>query len=44
MQGTSLDIVQDLINQLKQVVPQAFTGNKLDAEVKSVSYLLLDNL
>ena len=32
MQGTSLDIVQDLINQLKQVVPQAFTENKLDTE------------
>ena len=32
MEGTSLDIVQDLINQLKQVVPQAFTENKLDTD------------
>lgn len=32
MQGTSLNITQDLIDQLKQIVPQAFTEDKLDIE------------
>jgi len=32
MEGTSLDFIQDLIRQIKQVVPQAFTEGKLDHE------------
>lgn len=30
MDGTSLNITQDLINQLKEVIPQAFTEDKID--------------
>lgn len=32
MEGNSINIVQNLLNQLKQVVPQAFTEDKLDFE------------
>ncbi len=32
MDGTSLNITQDLINKLKEVVPQAFTEDKIDIQ------------
>jgi len=32
MKGTSLDITEDLIHKLKEIVPGAFTENKLDVE------------
>ena len=30
LEGTSLDVTQDIIEQLKAVIPQAFSENKLD--------------
>lgn len=33
MDGTSLDIAQDLLNQLKAIVPQVFTENKIDYQL-----------